>query len=138
MKSVDSAARKTLDALTEWVFEVGDHRKIDNTEGAYMAVRVECIGRVGEGTLISIAHCFMQNGDLMRDPDVVFYKQNAFNERFPAEYYPVSFEQSALGIYREAVLFGGGAVESVIPKLQHDIVSFCDDWIKNIKIQQRI
>ena len=146
MNSVNSKAREILDTLTEGLEKVGDHRKIDNAKGSYMAVHIECIGRVGEGRLYSVAHYFKQNGDTMRDPDVVFFQVDTFKkgypehsrDMFPVEYYPVSFEQSSMGIHQEAIVMGSGGVEGVKPKLQRDITSFCNDWMMNIKDQQGI
>ena len=146
MHTVNSKARVILDTLTEDLIEVGDHRKIDNTDGLFMPVYVECIGRVGDGRLFSVAHYFKQNGDMMRDPDVVFFQVDTFKEGypehsrdvFPVEYYPVSFEQSSVGLYQEAVIIGSEGIEGVRPKLQKSITSFCNDWMMNIKDQQGI
>lgn len=146
MHSVNSKARVILDTLTEGLVKVGDHRKIDNAKDSFMAVHVECIGKIGEGRLYSIAHYFRQNGDMMRDPDVVFFQVDTFKEGypehsrdiFPVEYYPVSFEQSSIGLYQEAIVLGSEGIEGIRPKLQRSITSFCNDWMMNIKNQQRI
>lgn len=146
MHSVNSKARKILDTLTKGLIEIGDNQKIDNSEGVFMAVHVECIGIVGDGRLYSVAHYFKQNGDMMRDPDVVFFQVDTFKEgypehsrdEFPVEYYPVSFEQSSMGLYQEAIVFCSDGIEGVRPKMQKSITSFCNDWMRNIKEQQGI
>ena len=67
-----SKAEAIFRKLTEGLVKVGDHRKINNAPGSFMAVSIEIIGRSGLGPLVSVAHYYEQNGDLMRDPDVVF------------------------------------------------------------------
>lgn len=81
---------------------------------------------------------------MTRDPDVVLFEVDTFKEgypehsrdAFPVEYYPVSFEQSSIELYQEAVVFGSGGIEGVRPKVQRIITSFCNDWMRNIKDQQ--
>ena len=47
---------------------------------------------------VSVAHYYTQNGDLMRDPEMVF-------EVGPdGAFHPVSYQQDNLGIYQEAAL----------------------------------
>ena len=72
MKCLNEKAEAIFRKLTEGLVKVGDHRKIDNAPGSFMAVSIEIIGRSGLGPLMSVAHYYEQNSDLMRDPDVVF------------------------------------------------------------------
>ena len=51
--------------------EVGAHTKVENKP--YMALCVEVIG----DDLVSVAHYGEQNGDLMKDPDMVFWTATA-------------------------------------------------------------
>jgi hypothetical protein len=79
------------------------------------SIRVEVEGMmplvieyVGEGprsgTLVSVAHYFVQNGDLMADPDLTVEVQNS------GEWLPVAYQQDGLGIYQEAVYLEGDKV----------------------------
>lgn len=130
MTSVSKSAKHVLDRLTEGLTRLGAATKLDNAPGLFMALHVECIGQVTEGKLYSVAHYYEQNGDLMRDPDIVFLKDREAN------YYPVSYQQDGLGIYQEAVIFEAGAIKSVQSKTQRDIASFCTMWMNNIHDQQ--
>ena len=67
-----------------------------------MAVSIEIIGRSGLGPLISVAHYYEQNSDLMRDPDVVFLIGA------DQHVYPVSFRQDNLGIHPKAAYVEDG------------------------------
>ena len=72
MQHLNDKATAIFHKLTEGLHKVGDHRKWNNASGSFMAACVEIIGTTGLGPLVSIAHYYEQNHDLMRDPDVVF------------------------------------------------------------------
>ena len=72
MKNLNQKATKVFMLLVDGLKEPGDAKKIDNTNGAFMTVHVELIHQNEHGRHYSIAHYYEQNGDLMRDPDVVF------------------------------------------------------------------
>jgi len=129
MKSLSKPASAVMDQLTHGL-RLGDHTKIDNTGGTFMAVSVENIGRTDQGALFSVAHYYEQNGDLMRDPEMVFLKRNG-------KYYPVTFQQDgSLGFYQEAIEIRGGKVIGYYPPVLQEQVSFAQMWMKNIKEQQ--
>lgn len=131
MKCIGKAAAAVLDTLTHGL-DVGDHRKIDNCGGAFMAVCVQHIVQTELGPLFSIAHYYEQNGDLMRDPEMVFLKANG-------KYYPVSFQQDGgLGFYQEAIEIEGCKVLRYHPPLLDEQASFAAMWMNNIREQQRL
>jgi len=69
------------------------------TVPGYMPLSVEEIGSSGDGDrLVSLCHYGEQNGDLMRDPDIVFLFRNV-SDGAPAE--PVSFPNDYLGIVQD-------------------------------------
>ena len=131
MKCLNEQAEAIFRKLTEGLVKVGDHRKVDNAPGSFMAVSVEIIGRSGLGPLISVAHYYEQNGDLMRDPDVVFLIGA------DRHVYPISFRQDNLGIYLESAYVEDG-VWKVRVKMQADLCSFCNQWMRNIDDQQQL
>ena len=103
-----------------------DRAKFDRGTG-FMPVCVECLQQTNIGPLFSIAHYFEQNGDLVPDPDVVFV-------RAADGWAPVSFQN--LIAYRTAVTFHeDGTVEVDAPE-QRDLVQFCEQWMRNIAVQQ--
>ena len=100
-----------------------------------------CIEHVGTGPrdmpLISVAHYFEQDGDLMADPDLVFEVNP--DEDGPlswkaGEWGPVSFTQHLTGTYQEAVLLRDGKV-MVAPRLVASLKSFARMWDRNVKAQ---
>jgi hypothetical protein len=97
-----------------------------------MAACVEIIGRTSLGPLVSVAHYYEQNGDLMRDPDVVFVIGT------DEHVYPISYRQDGLGIDQEAAYVEDGQWK-VKTKMQADIAAFCNDtWFPNINEQQQL
>ena len=67
----------------------------------------------------------------MRDPDVVFVigaDQNV---------YPISFRQDSLGTYLESAVVENGQWK-VRTKMQSDLCSFCNQWMRNINDQQQL
>ena len=67
----------------------------------------------------------------MRDPDVVFLIGA------DQDIYPVSFRQDGLGIYLESA-FAEDGIWKVRPKMQADLCSFCNQWMRNIEQQQNL
>ena len=128
MKPLNKATSKVLAKLVAGL-DVGEAKKIDNTNGTFMAVHVDCIG----DNQYAVAHYFTQNGDAMADPDMTFYKDSADN------FYPMSITQAAMGIYREVAAFGpGGTIEKYAPRGYAELRSFATSWMRNIKSQQGV
>ena len=124
MKTLSQAAARVLDALTAGL-PVGGARKIDNSDGAYMAVHVD---RLSAGTY-SIAHYFTQNGDLVCDGDGVFLKTDA-------GWLPVTLQLST-GHYTVAIeLDGNDKPTGWRPRQYKELASFAVMWLRNISQQQ--
>jgi hypothetical protein len=130
MKHLNYKATAIFRKLTEGLKKVGDHQQWNN-DSSFIAACVEIIGRTGLGPLVSIAHYYEQNGDLMRDPDVVFVIGA------DQEVYPISFRQDSLGTYLESAVVENGKWK-VRTKMQADLCSFCNQWMRNINDQQQL
>ena len=130
MKAINQRAKKVMDKLTEGLDEIDNHKKVDNTKGAFMPAVVERIGKCDLGQIYSIAHYYEQNGDLMRDPDMEFLKGA------DGEYYPISFWQDAPLKRDEVVVWKDGTIVGYNEKGQAELVTFANKWMKNIKEQQ--
>ena len=66
---------KTLDRKAAEIFRsmlALQTTKIDNSDGTYMPVYLELIGRIDKYDFFSLAHYGQQNGDAMRDPEMLF------------------------------------------------------------------
>lgn len=100
----------------------------------YMPLLVEEIGSSGDGyRLVSLCHYGEQNGDLMRDPDIVFLFHNGPDG--PAAE-PVSFRNDYLGIVQEVYRYDeAGRRTHVLPTLKQDLTEFAESWFANLKDQ---
>lgn len=67
MKTLDRKAAEIFRALLAL-----QTTKIDNSDGTYMPVYIELIGRIDNYNFFSLAHYGQQNGDAMRDPEMLF------------------------------------------------------------------
>jgi hypothetical protein len=89
----------------------------------YMPLSIEHLGTGPRGgVLISVMHTLKQNGDLMRDPDVVV-------EVIPPAgwWLPVRYRQDALGIYQEAVVLDGDRLVTR-SRLVDSLKQFLVEW----------
>ncbi len=109
-------------------------RVVRITVPGYMPLSVEEIGSSGDGyRLVSLCHYGEQNGDLMRDPDIVFLFHNLPNG-MAAE--PVSFRNDFLAIVQEVYRYDEmGRRTHVLPTLKQDLTEFAESWFANLKDQ---
>ena len=89
MFKINRQAKCVLDKLTEELNEPGDHREIDKAPG-FMSVHIEHIGDCNLGPMFSVAHYFLQNGDMMKDPDMTSLRDQS------GDYYPLEFQKDRL------------------------------------------
>ncbi len=129
MKPLGKRATATLDKLTAGL-EPGTSRKVANST-AFMPLSVE---RLDEDRF-SIAHYFEQNGDLVPDPDMSFWKDEH------GRYFPIDITM-ATGKYTRAISQlnrlndGRHMAEGYYRGANRELVSFAHMWLKNIKSQQ--
>lgn len=92
-----------------------------------------------EPHVCSLSHYYIQEGDLMSDPDVTFlinkHRSDLVNEIILC---PLSITQSRLGIYREVAFLNSNRdnLHSFKPRSMKDLASFCNTWTDNIQAQQ--
>jgi len=115
----------------------GNHIPLENAP--YMRLVVEYIGQGPRGLLaIAVAHYYEQNGDAMRDPEMVF-EVNPDEEGLASwkqgEWCPVSFRQDSLDVYREAVFLCDVNQVAICPKLVVRLNEFAREWDRNIEQQ---
>lgn len=129
MRKVNNKAAKVLATLTAGLTP-GDGRKIDNSGGTYMPVHVDCVAP----NLFSVAHTYIQNGDVMDDPSMTFFLHPNGN------FYPCDYTQHGLGIHQVSMTATPKSDGSFEYKgrwrLQKDHAVFAGTWMKNIKSQQ--
>ena len=136
IQPLSKPAYATFRVLTEGIQKVGDHRRFDNGGNGIMAVVVEAVGTTPQGGLIvSVAHYYEQNGDLMADPEITFIV-GIDHEGHPIGcVFPVSYKQDGWGIDRQYVRWEDGKVFWNLAA-QNDLAGFCTTWMRNIKEQQ--
>ena len=107
----------TLEAL------IGKDQAIRIEVSGYMPLSIEKIGQSGDGRcLVAISHTAVQNGDLMRDPEMVFEFHDFETDRM-AE--PISFRDDFMGIHQEAFAYDDeGRRTGVFPKRKNEFRSF--------------
>lgn len=113
---------------------LGGVQAVRITVPGYLPLSVEEIGISTEGhRLVSLCHYGEQNGDLMRDPDMVFMFHN-FPDGMAAE--PVSYRNDYLGIVQEVYRYDeAGRRTHVLPSLKQDLTEFAESWFANLKDQ---
>ena len=104
------------------------------TSDGFMPLSIEDIGHSPDGfRQIAICHYGEQNGDLMRDPEMVFALQD-IDDFTIAE--PISFQNDYAGLYQEVYTYNGeGKRTHINPRLKKELVSFALLWFRNLKHQ---
>ena len=126
---------KTLDRRAAEIFRsmlALQTTKIDNSDGTYMPVYIELIGRIDKYDFFSLAHYGQQNGDAMRDPEMIFALHKE-SQQFVPYYYRndyMGMEQYSVRWTEEGVLLNR--------RLQADHTTFANRWLRNIATQQGI
>lgn len=115
-----------------WLRQPGNYIRLENAP--YMRLVIEYVGDGPRGMpAIAVAHYYEQNGDAMRDPEVVFeVNADAWQS---ADWCPVSFRQDNLDIYQEAVFVGDNDKVMIRPKMVQHLKAFARQWDRNIEQQ---
>ena len=134
MKQLNKKASQIFNQLVR-IMDDQDHVKIDKTNETFMPVVLERLAETEihghKVDVFSLAHYFEQNGDLVPDPDMVFFR---FVD-YPEKILPGTFQNQMS--YKEAIWLDGDRWK-YNPKEQADQVSFANMWLKNIKHQQDV
>lgn len=130
MKPLSAAAAKVLDALVDGLVPNDQPearaRRVGEPDGAYMQVVVERL----DSMTYSVAHYYTQNGDAMRDPEMVFV-------RAAGGWYATYFRQDNMGIEQTSAEYdhkSGGFLCRDRWQRQH--ATFANTWMRNIRSQQ--
>ena len=125
MKTLDKKAAEILRALL--ALQTGT---IDNSDGVYMPVHIEIIEKTDKYDHISLAHYGRQNGDAMRDPEMIIALHKE-SQQFVPYYYRndyMGMEQYSVRWTEEGVWLNR--------RLQADHTTFANQWLRNIATQQ--
>ena len=127
MKTLDKKAAEILRGLLAL-----QTAKIDNSDGVYMPVHIELIDLTEKYNHISLAHYGQQNGDAMRDPEMIFALHKESQQFIP--YY---YRNDYMGIEQNSVKWSEDGV-FLIRRLQAEHTTFANQWLRNIAAQQGI
>ena len=109
-------------------------------QNIYLSLELEGYDRLvlerNERHVISLSHYYVQNGDLMSNPDVVFFVRPAQNGS-DLVIYPTAITQSPLGYYQEVAELDPtcSKLETFKSKAMGDLAAFCNTWATNIQNQ---
>jgi len=127
MHAVTIQAGRVLDLLGAKAKEAGGVSATIDHGAGYMPVHVEWISL----EMLSVAHYGEQNGDLMRDPDMVFWHGP------DGKWYPATFRNDYTGTSRDAIVFAdSGRPRGFYAREQATQASFAKVWMANICEQQ--
>ena len=127
MKTYQSFAKALLTLL-------GTDTAVRLRVDGYMPLSVEDIGQSTDGhRLIAISHYGGQQGDLMRDPEMIFEMHRS---AAPDMAEPLSFRNDDLGLMQEVYRYDdSGKKTHVNAKLKQELTSFARTWFTNLKDQ---
>ena len=118
----------------------GQHLKIENEP--YMPLTIEKIGENvdwGVASLYSLCHYYVQNFDMMQDPEMCFIVVDQRREDLTAfdqvKIVPYMYQQANLGIYEESISFVNNEMDKYDRTLQLHHVVFANQWLQNIQEQ---
>ena len=141
MKAINQKAAEFFQAAINRIPEGETSCKLDESGSkSIMALHIEKIGSNKYGDLYSFAHYYEQNGDLMRDPDIVMLRSiNPDALTGKHQFFPTSYRQDGLGMDREYVIFNeDGNGWKIAKRQQADLAAFCGQWSRNIMNQQHV
>ena len=127
MKTLDRKASEILQKLLAL-----QQSKIDNTDGVYMPVHIEIIEKTDKYSHISLAHYGQQNGDAMRDPEMIIALHKESQQFIP--YY---YRNDYMGMEQYSVRWTDKGV-LLNRRLQADHTTFANRWLRNIATQQHL
>lgn len=129
------ATQKTYQSFAKSLLQLlGNDSAVRLTVSGFMPLSIEDIGKSGDGNrLVSLCHYGEQNGDLMRDPDIVFMF-HALPDGLAAE--PVSFRNDYMGLCQEVYRYDDdGKRTHVVPRLKRELQEFSITWFRNLHQQ---
>lgn len=134
IKPLSPKAYQIFKALADMARADHEHAaKLDRSE--FMPLYIEIICEVSATEeQISLAHYGKENGDLMRDPEMIF-----FHDRKEGKAYAMNYRNDYFGTWEVSIKEGtDGRPFMVHRPRQRQHTDFAELWLKNIKSQQGI
>jgi len=148
MKGVNTAGTKKLYKLYAAAVKNGGFLEIDNNgpDSGFMPVTVRILPKEGRFYRFSVAHNYVQNGDVMNDPEMTFVFPDFTEKYAESEDWgfvwigPATFRQDNMGLYGSFLFLDekGEGVKSYRPRMYEDNRVFAGQWMSNIWNQQSL
>lgn len=140
MRKITQEATRVFCTLLE---KLGTNQHCKLISAGFMPLVIEQVGEdiqtpFGTGKLISLAHYYEQNGDAMRDPEMVFIVVDKRQDQRDYEHisvFPQVFQQDSMGIYEESICIEQGKVTTYKPVWYKGHLQFANLWLHNIREQ---
>lgn len=102
---------------------VGGHLRLDMPNFDRLVIEVT------DRNHVSVAHYFEQHGDLVADPEIVFFTG-------PDDWYPIEITQ-VFGGYRKVAWLKADqtGIDRFLPLAQREVATFANQWARNIRAQ---
>lgn len=94
--------------------------------GPYMDLCIECVGP----NQVAVGHVYTQNGDVMYDPEIVFFTGYL-------EWVPIEITQHPVGVYNRCANLNddSSAIVTYAPKTSKSVRQLANLWARNLKSQ---
>jgi len=122
-KIISDILKKNRETLAD--LKKKGYMKVKNTP--YMDLNVDYLGKLDGYDHFSVAHNFVQNGDLMADPDMEFIDSGQ-------KWIPISWQLDSVGLYHTARSFRGGRW-LVDTDRQRELKTFANKWATRLRKQ---
>jgi hypothetical protein len=133
IKMLSAQTTRTIEAIVAQVPGDGTPLYVGEKDGPYMRLVVE---KIAPDTY-SFAHYYTQNGDAMRDPEMIFFRLTG--GFWSTSYFlndGMGIEQDAVRIVRDAVTGKPISFENLLHvRVQSDMCDFAGTWMRNIRAQ---
>jgi len=119
--------------MQQVIGELAARHGVDLTAtGAYLRLEMPAFDRLSieniGGNRVSVAHYYEQLGDLIADPEIVFFTSEL-------GWYPIEITQVFTGWRKVASIDADGRMTAVDVRGQHEVAQFASLWARNIRAQ---
>jgi len=132
IKPVGPSGSEIMKKLLFFAEKENGYFKLDKTENTFVPLVIEILDRSDSYINITLCHYLEQNGDLMRDPEMLFlYTEDKF--------YPYYFRNDFVGSESYSLEINeNGQIKGIKKSEYKRYLDFAEIWLKYIKEQQNL
>lgn len=123
-KSMQATVTKIAELHGIDLTKVGSYVRLE--QKGYQPLNIEVIGQ----NEVAVSHTYIQNGDVMRDPEMTFSTEYGDNG-----WAATSWRNDGVGVNRQACRMQNGHITRFFPREQKEQTTFANMWARNIKAQ---